>query len=157
MFDLLLFFPKNHNLWLFSIWSLFRTLILLRILFTALRTLSWLKPWRWYWKYHHPQWTPYQIGLKNMRELSLLFQSLTKTSLVTTQTQVKQLGAAFSGTQTRPLVNFAYFYEMVFQSKDYSFGPSQHYGSLSFHVHKCFSKNNPATSNDNFLWCLKSN
>jgi hypothetical protein len=79
-----------------------------------------------------------------MRELSLLFQSLTKTSLVTTQTQVKQLGAAFSGTQTRPLVNFAYFYEMVFQSKDYSFGPSQHYGSLSFHVHKCFSKNNPA-------------
>jgi hypothetical protein len=36
----LLFFPKNHNLLLFSIWSLLRILILLRILFTALRTLS---------------------------------------------------------------------------------------------------------------------
>jgi hypothetical protein len=41
-------------------------------------------------------------GLKNMRELSLLFHSLTKTSLVTTQTQVKQLGAAFKETRMRP-------------------------------------------------------
>jgi len=43
------------------------------------------------------------LGLKNMRELSLLFHSLTKTSLVTTQTRVKQLGAAFKKkTQMRP-------------------------------------------------------
>jgi hypothetical protein len=31
-----------------------------------------------------------------------LRHGLKKTSLVTTQTQVKQLGAAFNGTQTRP-------------------------------------------------------
>jgi len=75
------------------------TYILLRILFTVLWTLSLAQTLTLILKISLSIVDP---GLKNMRELSLLFHSLTKTSLVTTQTRVKQLGAAFKKMQMRP-------------------------------------------------------
>jgi hypothetical protein len=75
------------------------TYILLRILFTALWTLSLAQTLTLILKISLSIVDP---GLKNMRELSLLFHSLTKTSLVTMQTRVKQLGVAFKKTQMRP-------------------------------------------------------
>ena len=97
MFDLLLFFPKNHNLWLFSIWSFVKNTI-----YCTLDPFIGSNPgidieniiihsgphiklvWRT-WESSHFSFTPWQ-----------------KLHWLPCKTHVKQLGAAFKETQMRP-------------------------------------------------------